>query len=256
MKQLSDINELLTDLKNSYINKIPFCTTSIGDGETMLYLSSINPIPGLNVLINSGFDKIVSDLRDETVNLLKISDYCFIHNITNPKQIEEYKKSKALWKQHFLKGMDVINAFAINSKILDVRTRYSSFSDGSLLSSIENAKVLLIGHWAAKVSKLFTKANFLDFYESMGVKKIKIVGSVICSEQRCAPDVPNVLENIDKFDYDVALVGMGIPANTVCLKIKQKGKIALNIGANMSGLAGEKGKKNRILKGFRYGFKW
>lgn len=77
-------------------------------------------------------------------------------------------------------------------------------------------KVLLIGNRMKEGEKLLKNSGYDNIVGSIPVENIKSVSSV--------------LEEAEKYDYDIALVSAGISANLICVELAKKNKIAIDFG--------------------------
>jgi hypothetical protein len=79
-----------------------------------------------------------------------------------------------------------------------------------------NYRVLLIGNRAQ---------DGMDFFKNAGYQNI--VGAIPVPN---IYEVPKVLEEVKKYEFDAAFVSAGIPANLICVDIAKKGKVAIDFG--------------------------
>lgn len=237
---------LSADLKIAIDKKQPFCATSIGDGECLFLLDiPYNQPDAMNGIFHNRSEK-EKQLRENTLKMLHNTDYIFA--VDSPQDVidECNQPTNPLWMQHIYSYPKVIDlAGAHSSKLTDLMEKYGLPLSEHFFDALAGKKILFVGYYGETVNRLFADKRFRDFYKI----KSEGVGFVPCSKKNSIEDVDSMikkLENLKPFeDYDVALVGMGIPSNYVCLMIKQMGGIAVDIGECMSALCGERNRSRR-----------
>lgn len=94
---------------------------------------------------------------------------------------------------------------------------YSLYLEGFLTRILTNRSVLIVGNTAAELS------------EFLSLKGVKVAGVV--APVNGIHDVPRVMNEIAAHDYDIALVGAGIPAVIIVQQIATlHGKVAIDFG--------------------------
>lgn len=238
--------ELSADLKIALEKKQPFCATSIGDGECLFLLDiPYNQPDALNGILHNRSAK-EKQLREKTLKMLPATDYIFAVDSLQEVIDKCNQPTNPVWMQHIYSYPKVIDlAGAHSSKLTDLMEKYGLPLSGHFFKALAGKKILFVGYYGEALNRLFADKRFREFYkiESEGV------GFVPCSKKKSIDDVDVMVKKLKALkpftDYDVALVGMGIPSNYVCLMIKQMGGIAIDIGECMSALCGDKNRPRR-----------
>lgn len=241
------IEVMLADLKKAVTEKLPFSVVCLGDAEQIfLACPEVDTINNLDMYLKvSGVDSSMTELKKEIIKLLPNNDYIFTHTLDHKDC--DARVGKIDWAKFFYMYPEIFEYYKISGiKLLTkVSLRYGMVTDGRFFNTIAGSKVLLVGFYAPEVEKRMQNQEFIDYYKKMNLDKIEIVGSIGCSESgKVGNEVYDMLEQTKKFDYDVALLAMGIPSTYLGPKIREQGKIAIDIGHIMSALAG-KGEKHR-----------
>ncbi|WLR54788.1 GT-D fold domain-containing glycosyltransferase [Mesobacillus subterraneus] len=101
--------------------------------------------------------------------------------------------------------------------ITDSRINYL-MNDGFTIyhDLLSKYRILLIGNRAKDGSKYFKNLGYKSIVGTISVPNIY--------------EVPKVLEEVNQYEFDVAFVSAGIPANLICVDIAKKGKVAIDFG--------------------------
>ena len=241
------IGEMLTALDKAVYEKLPFSVVCLGDAEQIfLAVPEVDTIKNLDLYLGvSGVDSTMVKLKQDIIKLLPENDYIFTHTLEH-KDCDD-RVGKIDWAKFFYVYPEIFEYYKLKgiNLVTQVSLRYGMVADGSFFDILAGKKVLLVGFHAPEVERRMKDVNFVKHYEKINLHKIKIVGSIGCSEfKKVGNEVYDMLEQSKKIDYDVALLAMGIPSTFLGPKIKQEGKIAIDIGHIMSALAG-KGEKHR-----------
>jgi len=242
-----DIKEMLDDLKKAIIEKTPFSVVCLGDAEQIfLACPEVDTINKIDMyLAVSGVDSSMVKLKKEIINLLPENDYIFTHTLAH-KDCDP-RVGKIDWAKFFYIYPEIFEYYKIKGikLVTKVSLRYGMIASGEFFNILAGKKILLVGFYAPEVEKRMKNPAFVKYYEKMNLHKLNVVGSIGCSEtKRVGNEVYDMLEQAKKIDFDVALLAMGIPSTYLGPKLKQEGKIAIDIGHIMSALAG-KGEKHR-----------
>jgi hypothetical protein len=248
--EIHTTKEMLSDLTKALENKTPFAVSSLGDGEQIfLACPEIEKTDNLREYLKlSGITPEMKGLKEDVIQLLPKNNYIYTHFWGNSERDPRIDTPAWDWARFFYKTPDILKYYKMeNIKLLiDLPERYGMVTDGSLFEAIKGARVLLVGAFASKVEELFKNPSFISYYKAMNLDKIKIVGSMNCSQaQNAGEEVYLMEEKTKEIDFDVALVGMGVTSLHFIPSVKLQGKIAINIGHTMSALAG-KGDPNRV----------
>ena len=242
-----NVKEMLNDLKYAVDNKKSFSLICLGDAEQIfLACPEIETINKIDMyLAVSGVDSSMTKLKKEIIELLPKNDYIFSHRLSH-KDCDP-RVGKIDWAKFFYIYPEIFEYYKLTGiKIIDaVSLRYGMVTDGSLFDILSGKKVLLAGFHAPAVFERIKNPEFIKHYEKMNLHKINIVGAIGCSEfKKVGDEVYDMFEQSKKIDYDVALLGMGIPSCYLAPKMKEEGKIVLDIGHIMTAFSG-KGEKHR-----------
>ncbi len=114
----------------------------------------------------------------------------------------------------------VFKAHGINYRHLRLTSstiNYSLYLEGHLTRILTNRSILIVGNTAPELSQ---------FLSSKGMQVAGVVAPVNGMQ-----DIPRVMSEIAAYDYDIALVGAGIPAVIIVQQIaSQHGKVAIDFG--------------------------
>ena len=242
-------------LSSALKNKTGFSLISFGDAE-MIFLSvpEIDQVKNLDIYLSiSGVRKENIQLKKEMIDLIPENDFIWVHNLA--KKETDTRLTRNEWAKFSYIWDDLLKYYNIeNVKVIEkIGRRYTIVIDGSLFNLISGARVLLIGFHAPMAEERFKHPEFVEHYKKMNFDKINIVGSISCPESTGTGDVvDDILEQTKKFDYDVALLGVGISSCYLCPKIKQMGKIALDVGHIIQAMAGKGHKERPYINNFNY----
>ena len=244
---IHDIKEMLGALKKAIIEKTPFSVVCLGDAEQIfLACPEVDTIDKIDMyLAVSGVDSSMTKLKKEIINLLPENDYVFTHTLEH-KDCDP-RVGKVDWAKFFYIYPEIFEYYGLKEikLVTKVSLRYGMVTSGEFFDILEGSKILLVGFYAPEVERRMKNSEFIKHYEKMNLHKLNIVGSIGCSEtKKVGNEVYDMLEQAKKIDFDVALLAMGIPSAYLGPKLRQEGKIAIDIGHIMSALAG-KGEKHR-----------
>ncbi len=249
-------DKVIEGLSDAYKNKKGFSLISFGDAEMIfLCVPELRQVKNLEVYLSiSGLKKEDTDIKEKILNLIPENDFIFVHSLEGKDT--DKRVGVAEWAEFFYVWDEFINfhkdRFNKTLNVVDkIGRRYSSITDGTLLKAIEGAKVLLIGYWSPLAEQRLKIRLFKEHYKNMNFDKINVVGSIPCPEFSDMASVSDkILEETKKYDYDVALLGVGIASTYLCPKIKQMGKIALDVGHIIQAIAGFGDKRRPYINQF------
>lgn len=102
-------------------------------------------------------------------------------------------------------------------KLTSSTINYSLYLEGFLSRILANRRVLIVGNTAPELSQVLS---------NRGIHVAGVVAPV-----NGIPDIPRVMNEISAHDYDIALVGAGIPAVIIVEQIaSEHGKVAIDFG--------------------------
>jgi hypothetical protein len=114
----------------------------------------------------------------------------------------------------------VFNAHGIDYRELQLTSstiNYTLYLEGNLSRMLTNRRVLVVGNTAPELAHVLSNSG------------IQVVGAV--APVNGIHDSPRVMNEIAAYDYDIALVGAGIPAVIIAEQIaSDHGKVALDFG--------------------------
>jgi hypothetical protein len=240
------LDQFSEDLATAYKSKTPFSAVSIGDGECLFLLDIPYCQPDARNGIYHNSSELEEKIRKQTLDLLKTTDYIF--SVDSPQEyIDECRgEDKPVWQQHIHSVPKVIEVSnAVNCKIADLEDRYKMPISGHLFKAIPTAKILFIGFYALQIKDRCNVTSYRKFY-GMGDGYVDYISCPKTNSIEYLDVIMQKLEKLKPFlNYDVALVGMGIPANYICLKIKEMGGIAIDLGQAISFMAGDTSDKRK-----------
>lgn len=251
------IEELISDLGLAFKNHTPFSAVGIGDAEQIfLACPEIETTKHLDEYLKiSGVTADMVKLKKEIASLISVNDYVFTHRPENKTCDPRINTPAWDWARFFYMTPEIFKHYGIDGvkAVYNLAGRYKMVTDGSLFNILEGARVLFVGFHAPEVERRMKKPDFVKHYKKMNLHKIKVAGSIGCSEfSNVGNEVYEMVEKAKEFDYDVALLGMGIPSNYFAPMIKKSGKIAIDIGHCMSALAGKGDKQRMHIDNFDY----
>lgn len=247
--EFQDITIYLTSLQNAVQNKSPHNSISLGDGEMIFLMHpELRFLPNYNFFMvdcgTSGIsDYLKQRIKTQLINYFFDVDFFFGQKLYPTwESLQENEMGKDTTGKYAYRLFQFLEYYKIpyKGKILDNNQRYEMITNGSLFNTIAGSRVLLVGFFAPIVEKLFKNPNFINHYKSMNADKIEVVGSVFCRRNQGLLDIPHMLNEIAEYKdkFDVALIGAGMVGVYINAKIKEIGKIAIDIGHPMQAFAG------------------
>lgn len=237
------IEEMLKNLSDAYKNKKPFSSVAMGDGELIfLCCPEIMDTVNLDLYLHlNGVSSKMQELKKEMIKLIPENDFIITQSPANRDKDPRRNTDAWDWARFFSMCPELLEYYKVeNAKLVfNVPGRYKMVTDGSLFNAIEGARVLLVGYHSPVVEERMKNPEFIKHYEKMNLHKINVVGSIGCGEFSSGDEVEDMIEKTKQFDFDVAIIAMGIPSNYFAPKLKQMGKIVVDIGHSMNGLAGK-----------------
>ncbi|MGF9891730.1 GT-D fold domain-containing glycosyltransferase [Priestia megaterium] len=210
---LKDAVEIESEIKNALKEKKGYSLIRLGDGELLALAHDISlrseemkENPRLNFLSYAGIDIPNHQFRDRlTRNILQASAIG-IPTARFPAYQRLFNQLSTLYKLP-LKKLNLTHS-VINYHLNNSTTLYHDL--------LKNKKILLIGNKMEEGKEYFEKEGYNSIVAYITVKGIDSIDSVI--------------EQTKLYDYDVALVSAGIPANIICVELAKMNKIALDFG--------------------------
>ncbi|WNF23300.1 GT-D fold domain-containing glycosyltransferase [Mesobacillus jeotgali] len=211
--KLKNANDIAQEIRKALHESAGYSVIRLGDGE-LIFLShdvlnptdSITNNPRFNFLSYAGVQLPNHGLRDHLTEALLEADALGIPIARYPTFQNLFTKLSKHYKWN-LEKMNLVSS-NIHFEIL----KYTTLLDEIL----KNYKVLLIGNRMAEGVEYFKKLGYENVVGNIPVKGIN--------------SVPSVIEQASQFDYDVALVSAGIPANLICVNLAKSNKIAIDFG--------------------------
>ena len=211
--ELRNSTEIEKDIRNALIMKKGFSLIRMGDGELttlahdiILSTEEISLNPSLNFLPYAGVTLPDHPTRDRLAKHMLEAD---VVGIPTPRWPTYQQMFIRLAKYHKwpLKEMVLTNS-VIN---YELHLETNLFHD-----LLTNYNVLLIGNRMKEGEELLKSSGYNKIVGSIPVENIK--------------SVPLVLEEVEKYEYDIALVSAGISANLICVELAKKDKVAIDFG--------------------------
>ncbi|WP_264737592.1 GT-D fold domain-containing glycosyltransferase [Cytobacillus firmus] len=211
--KLKTPKEVQDEIKQAMNENKGYSLIRVGDGELLtlahdLLVSTedIKSIPRLNFLSYAGVNLPDHSMRDLLANNMLEADMVGIPFLRRPTFQQLFNK---LAKHHNwpLEHMNLTRS-VIN---YELHLQTTLFQD--LLS---NQRILLIGNRMMEGETVLRNAGFNNIAGSIPVENIY--------------SVPQVLSEAQKYDFDVAFVSAGIPANLICVELAKCNKIAIDFG--------------------------
>ena len=234
------LDQFTADLKQAVNYKYPFCTVSIGDGEAMFLLDVPYNEPNATNGVLHNHSELEDQIKNDTLNMLPTADYIFAVP-WNEEEAIKTRASNIVWMQNIYSYEYILAMIRSNYKLANLFDRYHMSYSGHLFGAMPGARVVLVGHHAPDVLKLYYKSEvFRRYYTYSGINDVNIIDAIPCNKTHSILEVDGIVNYLQqtKDSYDVAIVSIGIPANYVCLKVKEFGKIAIDLGQGMTALAG------------------
>jgi tetratricopeptide (TPR) repeat protein len=211
--KLKNANDIAQEIRKALHDGAGYSVIRLGDGE-LVFLShdvlnptdSITNNPRFNFLSYAGVQLPNHELRDRLTETLLEADALGMPIARYPTFQNLFTKLS----KHYKWNLEKINL--VSSNIHYEILKYTTLLDELL----KNYKVLLIGNRMAEGLEYFRKLGYKNVVGTIPVKGID--------------SVPSVIEQAGQFDYDVALVSAGIPANLICVNLGKNNKIAIDFG--------------------------
>jgi len=240
--------EMIKELQVAYTCKLPFSVNSLGDAEQIfLACPEIAEIPHLEKYLSiSGVKPSDVILKKDIIRLFPENDYIFSHPLTRKETDPTVKTTD--WGRFFYMYPEIFEHYKIEGTkiIITLPDRYKMVTSGELFNILKGAKVLLVGYHAPAILGRMKSKEFVQHYKEMNLDKIQVVGAVGCSEfANLGSEAYQMIKEIKEYDFQVALLGTGIASHYLGPQIKRMGKISLDVGHILTGLAG-KGEKHRM----------
>ncbi|WP_341285592.1 GT-D fold domain-containing glycosyltransferase [Priestia megaterium] len=211
---LKDARGIEIEIKNALKEKKGYSLIRLGDGELLalahdilLRSEKIKENPRLNFLSYAGIDIPNHQFRDRLTNsILQASAAIGIPPARFPAYQRLFNRLATFHKLP-LKNLNLTHS-VINYYLNNSTTVYHDL--------LKNKKVLLIGNRMEEGKEYFEKEGYNSIVASITVNGINSITSVI--------------EQTKLYNYDVALVSAGIPANIICVELAKMNKVALDFG--------------------------
>lgn len=219
--RLLNAQQVANKIRASLEENKGYSVIRLGDGELMflthdilLPTKEINNDPRFNFLSYAGVTLPNHPIRDSLTKCIQQANVVGIPQARYPTFQCLFNKIAKFSKWN-LANMSLASS-NINYEMNNYTTLFHVL--------LSNYRVLLVGN-RMKEGRLF--------FEKQGYKNI--VGDI---QVDGIMDVPNVLDKTSQFDFDVAFVSAGVPANLICVGLAEKGKIAIDFGHLIDQLIG------------------
>ncbi|MEM4992073.1 GT-D fold domain-containing glycosyltransferase [Priestia sp. SB1] len=216
---LKDAKEIQAQIKDALEEKKGYSLIRLGDGELLalahdilLDSEEIARNPRLKFLSYAGIDIPNHKYRDQlTRNLLQASAIG-IPTARFPAYQRLFNQLATFYKLP-LKDLNLTHS-VINYHLNKSTTLYHDL--------LKSKKILLIGNRMEEGKRYFEKKGYDSIVASIPVNGFNSIN--------------NVVEQTKLYDYDVAFVSAGIPANIICVELAKMDKVALDFGHMIDGL--------------------
>ncbi|MCT8140003.1 hypothetical protein H1D32_21315 [Anaerobacillus sp. CMMVII] len=211
--KLKNAEEIANEIREALNMSRGYSLVRLGDGE-LLFLAhdilysteEIEKEPRLKFLAYAGVNLPDHETRDKLSEVLLRTDAIGMPIARFPTFQNLFTKLAKYHKWNFSK---------MNLASSNIHFELCHYT--TLLHEIfSNYKVLLIGNKMEQGKTFFEKLG----YES-------IVGTIPVNGMKAVPDV---VKRTKEYDYDVALVSAGIPANLICGMLAKENKVAIDFG--------------------------
>ncbi|RXZ02205.1 GT-D fold domain-containing glycosyltransferase [Fictibacillus sp. S7] len=209
--KLQTASEVEKQLLQSLKNKQGFSVIRLGDGEILalahdILVTSEEINKNIHLKGMGGFTVPNHERRDLLAkNLLEA-------NIVGIPEAR-YPTYQRLFNQVAMEYRLPLQKMNLTNSLINYRLNEETTFIHNALS---NSRVLLIGN-RSKDGK--------DFYNKQGYKSI--VGTVLVAGIN---SVEKVMQEVQKYEFDIAFVSAGVAANLICVQIAKQNKVALDFG--------------------------
>ena len=226
-RQLISTAEVLNRIRIALLQKKPFSLVRIGDGENIVLAQNVffSPKEVLNTYwvkqSDTGRGKGVTlpnlNLRNQMVKAIRRADLVGICRQTNDEVCvpSTYKRelTNKLFEHFHLKPSNLCYVF-VNRQMVSYRLFWEI---------IHRYRTLLISKWAkAYAEKITREYSYL---------KPRIAGCIDFTHYK---QIPDVLEEVGKYRFDLALISAGVNSVLLAPAIAERyGKVAIDFGKTM-----------------------
>lgn len=255
-KERQETNDLIYDL---LVSREPCLIGRVGTSEGNVvhnYLAIISKNTKLKQIwsfIKYG-DKLPWWEDEQLLNNIKNNSGVFDNPFTT-QTAEEFAKIYL----KYIPQLDVCGRFAAyeyflpfskNCKFVQLETLYPFFVERPWMKALEGKKVLVIHPFKESIEEQYTKRNLLfdnaDCLPQFELKVIKAVQSIAgepCEFNSWFDALAYMKSEIDKTDFDVAIIGCGAYGLPLAGYVKEIGKKAVFMGGGLQLIFGIKGKR-------------
>lgn len=229
--------------------KGPFCFTSLGDAELALIASGYTyPAKELEGRLRAcGFTRATLGARQIFIDALQGSEMFGVHQRWKPVTDKMYKILA-------LAGFEMPPPNAI-----EVHLPYKMMIDKSLFSYLAGKRVVLVGDKAIDLQAKWKDASFLAAYSPLfgPMGEMEVVGAFRTKmkglEGGSWQDLDAATKWLQATEFDVALLACGAVAALLAARVRDVGRIALDVGFVLEALMGN---KQREVRPFLREVKW
>ncbi|MEK3720846.1 GT-D fold domain-containing protein [Paenibacillus sp. FSL H8-0034] len=208
---LQTAEQITHRLRHALDTKTPFSLVRIGDGEVLTMaqetILSIDQVKeegkflsyaGVDVPDLAARDQLISSLRQATVvGIPKLRNFTY-----QPMAFQALRAH----------GVDYHTLSLTHSLV-----NYYIFKEGRLAGLLRGSRILLVGNMAETLSTVLTE-------QGMTV-------SGIVTPVHGVRDIPRVMAEVSRHDFDLALISAGVSAVTIAQRIAtEMGKVAIDFG--------------------------
>lgn len=211
--KLKSPQQIEVEIKNALEQNKGYSLIRIGDGELLtlahdliIDTQDIKSVKRMDFLSYAGV--ILPDYKSRdllTANIMK-ADVIGIPSLRWPTFQLLFNKLAKYHKWN-------LESMSLTESVINYELHIQTTLFHDLLT---NHKVLLIGNRMNEGEKLLKSSGYENIVGSIPVKNINFV--------------PDVLKEAKKYDFSVALVSSGIPANLICVELAKQNKVAIDFG--------------------------
>jgi hypothetical protein len=214
--------------------KKPFCFTSLGDAELVLIASGYTYPPQelAGRLHACGFTRGTLSYRKAFMDALRGSELLGLHQRWKPVTDKTYKILA-------LAGFDMPPANAV-----EVHLPYKMMIDKSLFEYVAGKRVVLVGDKGPAIQAKLKDAEFVKTYSELfgPLGEMEVVGNFQTKAKGCGGGSWTDLDAATKWlmgaNFDVALLACGAVATLLATRIRDSGRVALDVGFVIEALLG------------------
>jgi hypothetical protein len=221
----------------------PFYLARVSDCELAAlgwgYLPhSPHPLPEREMFRSCGFDRGFLPYRSELIQCFREADLLGLQQNWHP------------WRANTAALFAMLGIPVPPPNGVEIHLPYKMLVDGSLFRFLRGKHLLLIGGLAKDLATAWWEPAFARSYRRFGcleqVSSVAAIRMARRGEGRGAwADIERVYEEASRLAFDVALLSAGVPAKILARRLRDLGKVALDVGFVFDALLGDPERKLR-----------